>query len=279
MRVLELIQAAQTSLSGRQAFPETLEMPLELVTQFETLWRESEQEQRELGGNLMAVWNDDASTPYVSALRIRNDEIYRGTDAGDTVVIPPVPVATPESSPEEYQEYWRNVADFHTHPSDVSPGRIRDTRGYQPPSIEDFRTLLTQSDKSIYISFVIARATEGIFPQSEIYAMVYIKGISNPYSEQVEEIKGNKDLQIKQLVFPNAEAEIAYITAAQKMAMNTSGTESVDAANRELKRSLAQKTIGYGEKLAEIGLKFLIEACRAYNIGLYKGAQVLRTLP
>ncbi|HUN43063.1 MAG TPA: hypothetical protein VMU81_22450 [Acetobacteraceae bacterium] len=270
-------------------FPQTIELPDELHLYLGKLWMDSEYaKHEEIGGNLIWVADDEpVVTAEVERGRVRSRSIsdlrsvstrQRGSDPTSftrtrtpgaaprhtsiwTVVKPEdITLGTEGNSVSIPPRRNRGaVGDFHTHPS-TPGGRNQAQCGYQPPSLEDLMGMQNQEGfaKDIFVSFVVVHT-------SELYAMVYMRGVSHFDTVAVfEKIKLSLDSKAKRIMFPSDAAEEKYMDAWRKNIMNP-----------DFKRNLDKEVYlatDYGERFAREIKVHLEQACVACNIGLYRGA-------
>jgi hypothetical protein len=224
----------------RTFFPQTIETPFELHSYFGKTWLNSEwNKHEEIGGNL--TWVAGSRDEDWSV--VKPDDISTGV-GGNAVAIPSRAARS-------------NVADFHTHPS--TPGGKNLSRcGYQPPSLEDLMGMQSQEGhgKDIFVSFVVAHT-------SELYAMVYIRGVSHFDTNKLYEIKGDLDEKGKRIKFPSDAAEEKYLAIVGKDPYNPTHLRSAD-------KEVCLAT-DFGERFAPVVEEHLKSACNVCGIGLYRG--------
>jgi hypothetical protein len=241
MTLKELIDSAhcgpgETPAGKGFAFPPFIELPHMLHAYMVQKWVESEQKREEIGGNLKLVGH--------IKLDFQAIDVVDG-HGGNSVEIRP-----------------RNdldvVANFHTHPS--TPGGTNLERcGYQPPSIEDAMAMSVQHQqkRDIFVSFVVAR-------QSDLYAMVYVRGISHFSPQDVEKTyfyNGSLYEKGKRIKFPTDKDEIDY-----RLDLAGSGDDRKNAMNNKL-----ELDTNYGERFSELIWEHLYQVCFVLSLGLYRG--------
>lgn len=265
-------------------FPQTIDLPDELHRYLATTWLDTEYiKHEEIGGNLIWVAGDYSDEPVVMAEKERgrprsrsfNDSPPQGPglthvswhrSPGEAprrdklwTVVKPVDLSIGtggDSVTIPDQPSKRVVADFHTHPS--TPGGQNQLKcGYQPPSIEDLMGFKAaeRDGKDIFVKFVVTHT-------SELYAMVYIRGVSQFDDNKVFEIKLGLNQAGDSIKFPTSQAQEKY------------GSDFLKCKSQQDIRELERKTYEatqFGEKFAKQVKEYLKRVCNICSIGLYCG--------
>jgi hypothetical protein len=114
-----------------------------------------------------------------------------------------------------------------------------------------------KQQRDIFVSFVVAH-------KNDLYAIVYVRGISRFGDEYIEKVywySGSLQKQGKLIKFPTDKDEEHYWAQVTKN----------PGLKGEIDNSL-ERSKNYGQELSKLVWDHLLTVCHVLNLGVYKGA-------